>query len=48
MSTFIDFCELIKNEVASLLEICPPSVVGLFTVGITFVVLLACWRTIVG
>lgn len=47
MQNFFDFIDLITNECASLLEICPPSVVTLFSSCVTFALLLSLKRAII-
>lgn len=48
MNNFLEFGELILDECSSLIDICPPSVGVILGVAITFVIVLALWRTVVG
>ena len=47
MSYFFDFLELIKNEVVSLLDICPPYIQAIFMACMTTSIIIALKRAII-
>lgn len=46
MTTFFDFINLVREEVASLMDIVPPYISTIFVAGATFSIVLALKRAI--